>query len=202
MMKNTSTNASRFAKQIISILCSTAKAKSLAIKSKTETIGARLLVLSLLGNKKLSLVALSHKIHSLLPRRGHQEKIESGHDDQQSRCSSPTYHQDHELMQIQVPKDEDLDSHYNPYFNNFDDGDQYPDLTHSLFDDAEDDPNASVIDLVRSSKEEEGQNFSLEDEIDHVADLFIMKFHKKMRMQKLESFKRYQEMHERSNLTT
>ncbi|PPD78618.1 hypothetical protein GOBAR_DD24458 [Gossypium barbadense] len=55
----------------------------------------------------------------------------------------------------------------------------------------------SIIEMVRNSKEE-GEDFRLEDEIDHVADLFITRFYKQMRLQKLLSFKRYQEMMERS----
>ncbi|KAL5733819.1 hypothetical protein ACOSP7_031680 [Xanthoceras sorbifolium] len=78
---------------------------------------------------------------------------------------------------------------------------QYPDLTHSLFDEEEfkldDDQGGSIIDIVRNSKEE-GEDFSLEEEIDHVADLFIKRFHKQIKLQKLESFKRFQEMLARS----
>lgn len=77
---------------------------------------------------------------------------------------------------------------------NYDEGDddKYPDLTHSLFDeeelDSDDGGCGSIIDMMRNSKEQEGQNFNLEEEIDHVADLFILKFHKQIRMQKLHSF--------------
>lgn len=95
---------------------------------------------------------------------------------------------------------------YHEYYCNDwenDDEDKYPDLRHSLFDDEEDrdeldlgDPNGSVIDLMRNSKEE-GEDFKLEDEIDQAADLFILKFHKRMKFQKLESFKRFQEMLQR-----
>ncbi|KAI6686778.1 hypothetical protein NL676_032691 [Syzygium grande] len=51
---------------------------------------------------------------------------------------------------------------------------KYPDLRHSLFDEEEDDVDlgGSVIDLVKNAKEE-GDEFCLEDEVDHVADLFI-----------------------------
>ncbi|CBI29284.3 unnamed protein product, partial [Vitis vinifera] len=80
--------------------------------------------------------------------------------------------------------------------NNDDDG-KYPDLTHCLFEEEEVDMRGgSIIDMVKNGKEE-GEEFRLEDEIDHVADLFITRFHKQMRMQKLESFKRYQEMLQR-----
>ncbi|PSR83479.1 DBH-like monooxygenase protein [Actinidia chinensis var. chinensis] len=100
-------------------------------------------------------------------------------------------------------------------FNNEEDGEQEED------DDELDlgDHNGSVIDLVRNSNMEAAagedhdedfkledeinrvadyKDFKLEDEIDRVADLFITKFHKHIRMQKLESFKRYQEMLQRS----
>ncbi|XP_050224941.1 uncharacterized protein LOC126674523 [Mercurialis annua] len=72
-----------------------------------------------------------------------------------------------------------------------DDDDKYPDLRHSLFDEEDSGLGGSVIDMVKSSK---GEDFRLEDEIDHVADLFIVRFHKQMRLQKLQSFKRLQEM--------
>lgn len=84
-----------------------------------------------------------------------------------------------------------------------DEDDDYPDLRHSLFDleDGDDDDvddelvngTGSVIDLVRNSRED-GTEFKLEDEIDHVADLFIRRFHRQMKIQKQESFKRYREM--------
>ncbi|KAG6527562.1 hypothetical protein ZIOFF_009673 [Zingiber officinale] len=45
----------------------------------------------------------------------------------------------------------------------------------------------------RNAKEDVAK-FSLEDEIDSVTDVFIRRFHKNTRMQKLESFKRQQEM--------
>ncbi|THU53721.1 hypothetical protein C4D60_Mb10t17440 [Musa balbisiana] len=44
------------------------------------------------------------------------------------------------------------------------------------------------------NSKEDGSEFRLDDEIDHAADVFIKRFHRQMRMQKLESFKRYQEM--------
>ncbi|KAK8334683.1 hypothetical protein V6Z12_A09G003000 [Gossypium hirsutum] len=81
------------------------------------------------------------------------------------------------------------------------DEDKYPDLTHCLFDEEmeleAETQGGSIIEMVRNSKEE-GEDFRLEDEIDHVADLFITRFYKQMRLQKLLSFKRYQEMMERS----
>ncbi|XP_076949165.1 uncharacterized protein LOC143621715 [Bidens hawaiensis] len=161
-------------KTIISQLSSITKSKSLAIKSKVESMKARAIVFSLLKHKKLPLAgSISRKVHALL-LGGKEEDNNDKVDD----------------LQLVLHEANNLGD---------DDDDKYPDLRHSLFDEEEDDPNASVIDLVKNSKEDEGEDFSLEDEIDHVADLFIMKFHKRIRLQKLESFKRYQDMLERSS---
>ncbi|GFZ07018.1 hypothetical protein Acr_18g0011880 [Actinidia rufa] len=208
-MKNNS--AAIFFKHIISVLCSITKAKSVAIRNKTNAVKARIVVLSLLKNKKFSLASISHKIQAML-----KDKKSGSHDDDvdQSKAivlynaSGPSSSTDHTAHQ---------DQYYYYYNYNHDDNDQHQDLTHSQFNNEEEgeqeddddeldlgDPNGSVIDLVRNSKMEAAaggdhdENFKLEDEIDQVADLFITKFHKRIRMQKLESFKRYQEMLQRS----
>ncbi|KMZ61659.1 hypothetical protein ZOSMA_50G00770 [Zostera marina] len=56
----------------------------------------------------------------------------------------------------------------------------------------------SVIDMVRSCHEENGKDFRLEDEIDVVADVFIKRFYKHIRIQKQLSIKRYHDMLQRS----
>ncbi|VVA35787.1 PREDICTED: cotton fiber [Prunus dulcis] len=53
----------------------------------------------------------------------------------------------------------------------------------------EEDQFESVIDIVKNSKQRAGQEFSLEDDIDHVADLFIRRFHRQITIQKQHSFK-------------
>ncbi|KAK6781149.1 hypothetical protein RDI58_023333 [Solanum bulbocastanum] len=198
-MKNNS--AIKFLKHVMSVLTTIAKSKSTAIKSKTEAIKAKLMVLSLLKSKKLSLSglgtkAISHKIHSLL---GHKDQ-DQDHEDENNKAivlynHAPEVSED--FLHYQHNEEILLLSNGENY--NYDD--KYPDLTHSLFGEEDEylgDPNASAIDMVRNIKEEEGENFVLEDDIDNVADLFIKKFHKRMRLQKLESFKRYQEMLQRS----
>ncbi|VVB15457.1 unnamed protein product [Arabis nemorensis] len=140
--------ATALMKQIVALLSSVAKAKSIAIKNKTSAFKTRLLMLSLVKQKKLGSAASTVEAYDV-----HEEE-----------------------------------------------SDKYPDLRHTLFEgeeefgDLEEGQGSSMIDLVRSSKEEEGGSFKLEDEIDHVADLFISRFHKQMKLQKLLSFKRYQEM--------
>ncbi|CAL5420950.1 unnamed protein product [Camellia sinensis] len=208
-MKNSS--ASIFLKHIISVLCSITKAKSMAIRNKTSALKARLIVLSLLKNKKFSLGSISQKIQGIL---GHQDKRGDEEEDNDQNKAIVLYNALESVPSSSshthlVEEGDQEDQYYYNYNYNYnyeeeDGDDKYPDLTHSLFEEEEEeedeldsgDPNGSVIDLVKNSKEG-GEDFKLEDEIDQVADLFIMKFHKRMRMQKLASFKRYQEMLQR-----
>ncbi|XP_038972558.1 uncharacterized protein LOC103720089 [Phoenix dactylifera] len=189
--------ASTFLKQVFSAIVSMVKAKSMAVKSKASAMKSRLLIFGLLRHRRLLMSAINHKIHALMG----QEK-EGG---------SPTNTEDRSkaIVLYNAGKNEDPPSTMyteavscEDGYDDDDDDDDYPDLTHSLFDDEDEDDGlgdatGSVIDLVRNSKED-GSEFRLEDEIDHVADVFIRRFRRQMRMQKLESFKRYQEMLERS----
>ncbi|KAK8586762.1 hypothetical protein V6N12_021288 [Hibiscus sabdariffa] len=158
-----------------SVLASSiAKAKSMAAKGKLNAAKARLIISTLLKSKKaVFLGSISNNIHGLL---GDEQ-------DDQSKAI--------------VPYSFDFASNY----GDVDDEDKYPDLTHSLFDEESELEAAtrggSIVEMVRNSKEE-GEDFRLEDEIDHVADLFITRFYKQMRLQKLLSFKRHQEMMEKS----
>lgn len=187
-MKN---KASSFLKQIISVITTVAKAKSLALKSKTSALKTRLLVFSLLRNKKVLMASISHKLHALVG----QQKTE---EDDQSKAIVVYNAMANESLSSPVCTELVRMEDYYGYEEEGDD--KYPDLTHSLFDlreEEEDEVGGSVIEMVKNSKEQ-GQNFVLEDEIDQVADLFIKRFHKQIRIQKQQSFKRYQEMLERS----
>ncbi|KAG2405303.1 uncharacterized protein HKW66_Vig0045580 [Vigna angularis] len=200
-MKN---RASGFLKQIISNLSSMAKSKTMALKSKTNAIRARLLIFSLMKNKKLLMSSLSEKFHSVW---GHDSQskdndclLEDGTD--QSKAIV-LYNNSLSLPNPSgtlVVEEQDQDG-YEGYYNyecgdddDDDDDDKYPDLTHTLFDSEDLDLGGSVIDLVKNSKEEAGKEFKLEDEIDFAADLFIMKFRRQMDLQKQESFNRKREM--------
>lgn len=217
-MKNTS--AAMFLKQIISVLCSMTKVKLMAIRDKTNALKARLVVLSLLKNKKFSLGSIPEKIHAIL---GQQDRKRGDEDDDQSKLSNAIIRynasEPSSAKSTQMGGGDDDGDYYSYYYNDSNDrfevdsghGNKYSELTQSLFkreneDEDEDeldlgDPNGSVIDLVRNNKEAGGgvnhEDYKLEDEINQVADLFILKFHKRMQLQKLESFKRYQEMLQR-----
>lgn len=188
-MKN---RTSGLLKQIISNLSSMAKSKTMALKSKTNAIRARLLIFSLMKNKKFLMSSLSEKFHSVW---GHDSKskddclLEDGND--QSKAIVLYSSNSHSYEALPNPS-ETLAVDDEGYYN-YDD-DKYPDLTHTLFDSEDLDLGGSVIDLVKNSKEEEGKEFKLEDEIDFAADLFIMKFRRQMVLQKQESLKRKREM--------
>ncbi|XP_010482040.1 PREDICTED: uncharacterized protein LOC104760776 [Camelina sativa] len=181
--------ATALMKQIVCLLSSAAKAKSIAIKNKTSAFKTRVLMLSLVKHKKLGFRSISNKIHNLLGHADQDQDHEDNNQDQDKNKAIVLYSSKASTM----AHHEEYDVH--------EDNDKYPDLRHTLFE-GEDDfgdleeegQGSSVIDMVRNSKEEEGENFKLEDEIDHVADLFISRFHKQMKLQKLLSFKRYQEM--------
>ncbi|KAK3021095.1 hypothetical protein RJ639_045479 [Escallonia herrerae] len=191
-------NGASIFKRIISVLSSIANAKSVAaIKGKTDALKARLIMLSLLQNKKLPHLrtAISHKIHAILGRQ--HGKGGDDHDDDDGTKGSKAIVIYNHLANESLQRSSSTDTYY--YYYNDEDDDKYPDLRHLLFAEEEElgDPNGSAIDMVKNSTEEHGGNFSLEDEIDQVADLFIKKFHKRMRLQKLESFKRRRDMLDR-----
>ncbi|CAA7404888.1 unnamed protein product [Spirodela intermedia] len=178
--------ASVFLKQMLSLLVSIGKAKALAAKCKTSTAKTRLLVLGLFRNKKVLLSSLAHKIHILI---GHEKN--DGLPTVENEGSMAIPHSEGPATTQEAVAEEEEEE---------DDG--YPDLRHSLFDGDDefggDDGTGSVIDLVKNARGEDQGEFVLEDEIDHVADMFIRRFHRQIMLQKMESFKRYQEMLERS----
>ncbi|EEF49299.1 uncharacterized protein LOC8273061 [Ricinus communis] len=205
--------ASKFLKKITLVLASMAKAKTLALKNKTNALRTRLMIFSLLRDKKILMSTISQKLHALAGQQEHDKQQQEEGEDSIEDQSKAIVLYNHSTMSVPNPSQTELlenadDGQGNGYFYGYGygyeevDGDEekFPDLTHSLFDSEDldfEDPGGSVIELVKNSKKE-GEEFSLEDEIDHVADLFIKRFHRQMRMQKQLSIKRYQEMLERS----
>lgn len=177
-MKNKA--SSGFLKQVVSsvLVSSIAKAKSMVDKGKASASKARLLILTLMRNKKaVFLGPISKKIHGFLGDKENDPQYD------ESKAIAPFQYNDDDDDAAQVVDD-----------------DKYPDLTRYLLDEKEleleaEAESGSVIEMVKKSKEE-GEDFSLEDEIDHVADLFITRFYKQMRLQKLLSFKRNQQLQE------
>jgi hypothetical protein len=190
------TKASAFLKQMVSTIAAVVKAKSTVVRAKTSALKTRLLVLGVLRNKKMLMAAINTKIrHAIMGGQQKQQADDAARhkkrDDDEEEASvnkkavvlysAPSY----SFSSAEQQEEED---------------DEY--LTHTLF--AEDDDElvrapGSVIDVMRDAREREqdGAEFRLEDEIDHVADVFIRRIHRQLKLQKLDSFKRFCETLER-----
>ncbi|PKA56209.1 hypothetical protein AXF42_Ash011138 [Apostasia shenzhenica] len=186
--------AATFLKQAFSLLVTMVKAKSMALKSKTRAIKARLLIFSLLRSKKLLMSAINHRLHALIHQENRaQTARKKAEEEEEEEHSKPIVWHNNAAINEAPLNSADMES---AELAEEDEEDEYPDLRHSLFELEEEDEDdelvngtGSVIDLVRNSKED-GAEFNLEDEIDHVADVFIKRFHRQMMIQKQDSFKR------------
>ncbi|KAJ1270605.1 hypothetical protein BS78_06G065400 [Paspalum vaginatum] len=207
--------ASSFFKQLVSTIVAAVKAKSTAVRVKTSALKTRLLIFGILRNKKLLMAAINHKIHAIMGQHDKDgqgqlipQQQTAGDEDRgggsnraivlytaPSCCSFSAelgaHAEAHHQQQQEEEEEEDSDDY----------------LTHSLFAEEDDEDElvrapGSVIDVMRDAREREaagqGAEFRLEDEIDHVADVFIRRIHRQLKLQKLDSFKRFCEMLERS----
>jgi len=200
------TKASSFFKQMVSAIVAAVKAKSTAVRVKTSALKTRLLIFGILRNKKLLMAAINHKIDAIMGQQQQQEEeqqagkdpLVDGDDGKKAIVlyTAPSFSFSAELgaHEVEAAAREQEDS------------DDY--LTHSLFaeEDEEDElvsAPGSVIDVMRDARDREreaaggGAEFRLEEEIDHVADVFIRRIHRQLKLQKLDSFKRFCEMLER-----
>lgn len=192
-----------------------AKAKTLALKSKTRAIKTRLIIFSLLRNKKILMSSVSEKLRTLMGQQDHdhhhhsnkQDEDEDEGEEEEESTAIVVHNNDAVYPSVHESLPNPSHTEFGDDFENQEnqeeecgENDKYPDLTHRLFDDMElgnGGRGGSVIDLVKKSKPE-GEEFRLEDEIDLVADLFIKRFHRQMLIQKQLSFKRYQDQLDRS----
>ncbi|CAN6234769.1 unnamed protein product [Urochloa humidicola] len=195
-------------KQMVSAIVAAVKAKSTAVRVKTSALKTRLLIFGILRNKKLLMAAINTKMHAIMGQQNqqddpHQAGIAAGDGggaDEDKKAivlyTPPSYNFSAELGAHDAEAAEEQEE---------DDGDEY--LSHSLFAEEEDEEEdelvsapGSVIEVMRGAREREageGAEFRLEDEIDHVADVFIRRIHRQLKLQKLDSFKRLCEMLER-----
>ncbi|TKW34069.1 hypothetical protein SEVIR_2G280900v4 [Setaria viridis] len=160
-------------------------------KSKTDALRTKLLVLARLRRKMAMVRAISDRIHALVSSdREKQARLEYG---------GKTLVLHEVVTGIQGPADHELDGVIDlsevAMFE--EDEHDYPDWTHSLFNDDDnyinhdegdeghdgvldvlDEP--SVIDVIRSNREVEGLEFNMDDEIDQACDMFIRRFRTRM----------------------
>lgn len=182
--------ASGFLKQVVSLLVSIVKAKSAAVKRKTRALKTRLLIFGLLHNHKV-LSIITHKISAIVGREKDGAAATAAFAIVQREAEGLETLQDLDAGGGGEAVKEEDDGYVGGGETVEEEDDRYPDLRHSLFDD--DDGSGSVVELVKSTRGEEEGEFVLEDEIDHVAEVFIRRFHRQMRLQRLESLKRNQE---------
>ena len=177
------------------------------VRSKASTVRARLLVVASLRRRMAMIGAMSHRIHALMVEKEkarvdyyiknknknknqhalrkvvvHDEMVITDHDrhlselamfDQEDHHGYSTDHWTHSLF-----NDDDA-----CYSDDQDDcGDDDDDDVHGVlfgaFDDGDDEP--SVIDVIRSNREDEGLEFNIDDEIDQAADMFIRRIRNRM----------------------
>ncbi|KAK9089981.1 hypothetical protein Sjap_023158 [Stephania japonica] len=230
--------ASQFFKNMLNALKALAKAKSMSLKSRTRALKTRLIIFSLLRNKKVLMGSLSDKLHSLLHPNitttaaaaitTHNNKHQLTLDDHTINIdNNNNNNKDSAMVAYQLDNSRpaqhivtctdlvevDEDHHedhccYHVLVDGEEDDNKYPDWTHSTFNEDDDydgqlgcSSSTSAIELVRNAKDKEGEVFRLEDEIDHVADLFIWKVHRQLRLEKQHSLKRFQEMLLRSTVS-
>ncbi|XP_014507795.1 uncharacterized protein LOC106767419 [Vigna radiata var. radiata] len=203
--------------KLIAAVRAMAKSKALALKSRTNAMKARLVIFSLVMNKRYVMSTISDKFQSLLGhhhRHSRVKEVQDVVDSVENKCTVVVNERAHlsevvsdvvpgeTLVVVEDKNDYDYDDgECECYNDDDDDGDEdddddcnkYPDLTHTMFESDDSDIGGSVIDMVKSSKEEAGQEFKMEDEIDHMADLFIRKFRRQILLQKQDSLNRNNE---------
>jgi hypothetical protein len=210
--------ASKYLKQLFSAIVAAVKARSMTVGTKAGSLRTRLVVLSIMRNKKLLLSAIQSKIHAIMGGGSghggaysnavvshHGGAGEHGHGDGQQQHALgrkaavlqnlPSFVVDQEMRAVVLLSSlpsftlEREGSGGEEAEDNNDNGGK------QLVADAAALPD-SAMELARCAVEG-GNEFRLEDEIDRVADVFIRRFHDQMKLQKLESFKRFCEMLER-----
>ncbi|KAF7104245.1 hypothetical protein CFC21_105153 [Triticum aestivum] len=201
--------ASRFLKQLFSAIVAAVRERSAATRARTSAARTRFVFFGILRNKQLLRNAINSKIHAIVgggSGNGQHlvaaggggrtvavlEKLPSFVADQGRRAAVLL----NSLPSFAMGRDGGSDS---PLVGGGgeegkEEGDEG--VTKQL--QLANVPPGSVIEQARGAVERGGAEFKLEDEIDHVADVFIRRFHDQMKLQKLESFKRFCEMLERN----
>lgn len=169
-----------------------------SIKSKTDALRTKLIILASLRRRTAMVAAMSRKVHTLVASSS-QEKIMAHHRDRAlvlSKAMAPSKEPagDHggkkaDLSHFEIAVFDEDDRHgYHDYWTSslFDD-DNYrcngeEDVQEDGGDldvlDALDEP--SVIEVIRSKREAEGLTFNMDDEIDEACDMFIRRCRSRM----------------------
>ncbi|PQQ00917.1 uncharacterized protein Pyn_39869 [Prunus yedoensis var. nudiflora] len=209
---------SALVKQIIAAVSSIAKNRTLALRSKTRAIKTRIIIFSLL-NKKAAAAQQHHYPESEEDDHQEDQDQSKGKAGELVVNPSRSYndiinvvvsHGSHQHQPVDLIINPTDDDHIHMTADSEDNIDIDDDIDHGYLHNLveaqaqaqagdhhldvdryceEEDQFESVIDIVKNSKQQAGQEFSLEDDIDHVADLFIRRFHRQITIQKQHSFK-------------
>ncbi|VAI19637.1 unnamed protein product [Triticum turgidum subsp. durum] len=173
-------------------------------KNKTSVLAARLLVLVSLRRRLATVGAFSHRIHALVAAAdrekgarvdchkalvvpkvrktpaipggeivvniSHQLALFDPEDDGDGGCTDRTLHT--------IFNDDDNNCCYTEDCEVGDDEDDGHVLLDECDEDVDDQP--PVIDVIRNNREAQGLEFSIDNEIDQAADMFITRFQKRM----------------------
>ncbi|RLN07987.1 uncharacterized protein C2845_PM11G05750 [Panicum miliaceum] len=208
--------ATRYLKQLFAAVV--AAVRSTAVGTRASSLRTRLIVLGIMRNKKLLLSAIQSKIHAIMggaSGSGHGNAVathgggEGGATEGAGRGvlllggsrkaaavlqSLPSFVVEQEsravvlssLPSFALERDGGAGLARSPLAG----GEQAVE-----YNDGSCEKQQAIAAAVAGSAVE--GEFRLEDEIDRVADVFIRRFHDQMKLQKLESFKRFCEMLER-----
>ncbi|CAM0877424.1 unnamed protein product [Alopecurus aequalis] len=198
--------ASMFLKHLFSAIVAAVKGRSAATRTKTSAVRTRLVIFSILRNKKLLMSAINTKIQAIMGGRSqdgnHPVEAASGPSSGGGRKTAavlqnlPSFVLLNSLPSFAMGRDGGGGSD-SPLVMVRSEEEREKGMAKQLQQLANA-PPGSVVDLARGAAEQGGVELRLEDEIDHVADVFIRRFHDQMKLQKLESFKRFCEMLERN----
>jgi hypothetical protein len=161
-----------------------------SVKSKTDALRTKLIILASIRRRLAMVRAMSRQIHELVASDSREKPARVEHRSKaltMTRTQEPAA--DHGVRSRAYPGLFEVDMSEEDYHG-------YPDWTNSLFeddncyrneendhDDDHDDldildalEEPSVIEIIRSKREVEGLEFNMDDDIDEACDLFIRRF--------------------------
>ncbi|XP_052167539.1 uncharacterized protein LOC127784349 [Oryza glaberrima] len=166
------------------------------VRSKASTVRARLLIVASLRRRMAMIGAISHRIHALIVEKEkarvdyyHKNKNHDGNKALVMRKvvvhDEMVIADDHDrhLSELAMFDQEDHHGYSTDHWTHslFNDDDTcYSDDQDDCGDDDGDDDEPSVIDIIRSNREDEGLEFNIDDEIDQAADMFIRRIRSRM----------------------
>jgi len=181
-----------------------------SIKSKTDALRTKLIILASMRRRMAMVAAMSRKVHTLVSSSSQEKIMAADHHRDRALVLSkqamapskePAAGSDHgggkkaglSLFEIAVFDEEDDRHGYHDYWTRsslFDDDNcQYNDDEEDVHQedggDVDDvlgalDDEPSVIEVIRSNREAEGLAFNMDDEIDEACDLFIRRCRSRM----------------------